>query len=252
MIIYEYPFNERIRTLLRLESLFARANFFVHSCAAFEHYAALLAFFEILDVIARTDLKKEFIRELERQKQNLMSFSNNPEISQSVLSETLTEIDSVLSDLISLNGRLGQDLRDNEWLMLVKSRANIPGGLCEFDMPSFHWWLHQDKERAQHVQNIFQHFQTPYRAVALILKLLRESENFESFTAEKGEFRLKNVRANTNLLRLGLDESEECVPEISANKYFLGLRFLPPAARHGICKISVAKNIPFQVAFCQL
>ncbi|UCF26430.1 MAG: cell division protein ZapD, partial [Ralstonia sp.] len=28
MILYEYPFNERIRTLLRLEDLFERLDFF--------------------------------------------------------------------------------------------------------------------------------------------------------------------------------------------------------------------------------
>ncbi len=253
MIIYEYPFNERVRTLLRLESLFARADYFVHSNGTFEHYAALHSLFEILEVIARTDLKKDFIYELERQKNNLLAFENNPDISYEILQKTVKEIEEVLKDLISLSGKLGQNLRENEWLMLVKSRAGIPGGLCEFDLPSFHFWLHRnEKARLRYVKDLFRTFKTPYRAVALILKLLRESEVFDSFTAERGEFRLNNIRANTNLLRLGLDESQDCVPEISANKYFLSLRFLPPASEHGICKISVDKNVPFQVAFCQL
>lgn len=41
MIIYEYPFNERIRTLLRLEDLFEKTAYFVRSEGAHEHHAAL-------------------------------------------------------------------------------------------------------------------------------------------------------------------------------------------------------------------
>ena len=48
MIIYEYPFNERTRTLLRLEDLFDKANYFVEREGKQEHHVALLTLFEIL------------------------------------------------------------------------------------------------------------------------------------------------------------------------------------------------------------
>ena len=41
-------------------------------------------------------------------------------------------------------GKVGQHLRDNEWLMAIKQRSAIPGGVCEFDLPAYHYWLHQD------------------------------------------------------------------------------------------------------------
>ncbi len=253
MIIYEYPLNERIRTLLRLENLFARAEHFVNMDGAFEHYAALSTIFEILEVISRSDLKKDFISELERQKANLLSFQDNPDISLDILRNIVSDIEVVLTELHNFQGRIGQYLRENEWLMLVKGRESIAGGLCDFDLPSFHWWLHHDDEEcAQYLLELFAKFKTPYRAIAMILKLLRGSDVFESFTAERGEFRLTNISANTHLLRFGLDKDLDCVPEISANKYFLGLRFLPAASRYGIVKESVARNVPFQVAFCKL
>ena len=253
MIIYEYPLNERIRTLLRLENLFARAEHFVNLNGAFEHYAALSAIFEVLEVIARSDLKRDFISELERQKANLLSFQDNPDISLDILRSIVSDIEAVLTELHAFQGRMGQYLRENEWLMLVKGREMIPGGLCDFDLPSFHWWLHHDdEERSRYLHELFAKFKTPYRAISTILKLLRGSDVFESYTAERGEFRLNNISANTHLLRFGLDESQDCVPEISANKYFLGLRFLPAASRYGICKNSVERNVPFQVAFCKL
>ena len=50
MILYEYPFNERIRTLLRLEDLFERFTFFLTQEDPREHHAALTTLFEIAEV----------------------------------------------------------------------------------------------------------------------------------------------------------------------------------------------------------
>ena len=71
MITYEYPFNERIRTLLRLEDLFDRVRFFLARQDALDHHAALLTLFEIMEVASRADLKSDLLQELERQKQVL-------------------------------------------------------------------------------------------------------------------------------------------------------------------------------------
>ncbi|MCX8018050.1 MAG: hypothetical protein N2690_09165, partial [Rhodocyclaceae bacterium] len=43
MITYEYPLNERIRTLLRLEDLFEKALYFAEAEGAHEHHVALVA-----------------------------------------------------------------------------------------------------------------------------------------------------------------------------------------------------------------
>ena len=59
MTIYEYPFNERIRILLRLEDLFERLAFYVSCEHALEHHAALTTLFEILEVAGRADLKSD-------------------------------------------------------------------------------------------------------------------------------------------------------------------------------------------------
>ena len=82
MIVYEYPLNERMRTLLRLEDLFERVKFFLARREPLEHHAALLTLFEILEVAGRADLKSDLIQELERQKQILMSFRSNPDIAE--------------------------------------------------------------------------------------------------------------------------------------------------------------------------
>ena len=58
MILYEYPFNERVRTYLRLEHLFRRLGELVTRAHPLDHHFALATIFEVMDVAARADLNE--------------------------------------------------------------------------------------------------------------------------------------------------------------------------------------------------
>jgi len=105
VITYEYPFNERIRTLLRLEDLFQKANNFLQRDGAQEHHIVLLTLFEILEVAGRADLKMDLIQELERQRQSLLAYRNNPEISEEALAGALNEIEQASAALLRSSRR---------------------------------------------------------------------------------------------------------------------------------------------------
>ena len=66
MILYEYPFNESIRTMLRLEHLFDRLGQLIARDAAVDHHFALATVFEIMDVASRADLKSDLLKDLEQ------------------------------------------------------------------------------------------------------------------------------------------------------------------------------------------
>src|SRR5205085_10891685 len=91
LITYEYPLNERIRTLLRLEDLFERSRHFIARTEPADHHMALLTLFEILEVSSRADLKSDLLQELERQKQVLLAFKNNPDIQEEAPSSVLRD-----------------------------------------------------------------------------------------------------------------------------------------------------------------
>src|SRR5438128_2340555 len=129
---------------MRLEDLFARTSYFAAQDAPAEHHASLLAMFEIIEVAGRADLKSDLLQELERQRQLLSGLRNNPSIAQDTLQSVLAEIEATSGRLWSLTGKVGQHVRDNEWLMSIKQRSTIPGGVCEFDLPAYHYWLHRD------------------------------------------------------------------------------------------------------------
>ena len=252
MIRYEHPLNERVRTLMRLEDLFQRVQYFAQQSGAPDHHAALLALFEITDVAARADLKTDILQELERQRQLLAPLRNNPAIDREMLDALLAEIDDVSARLLALTGKAGLHLRENEWLMAIKQRTALPGGVCEFDLPAYHHWLHLAPQQRQHdLQSWIAPFLPIHGGLTIILRLLRENGKTSRHTATHGVFQLMLTTAKVaQLLRLTLPANLPCVPEISANKYALNIRFIGIA---GMDRGTVYDgNFDFELTFCNL
>jgi len=251
VISYEFPLNERVRTMLRLEDLFFRIARFIESDESPDHHAALGILFEILEVACRADLKSELLQELERQKKVLNGLHNNPEISESALDALIADIENTSATLLKMTGKIGQHLRDNEWLMGIKQRAVIPGGVCEFDLPSYHYWQHQNTEFRQNNLNGWLGPMLPLRdGITILLKLLRESGRTHHFTAFHGSFQQMQGGRVAQMLRISLDAETPCIPEISANKYALNIRFVE--AKYTAKTALYDQDVAFDLTFCSL
>ncbi len=251
MISYEYPLNERIRTLLCLEDLFLKVSHFSANDAPPDHHVALLNLFETLEVASRADLKVDLVQELERQRQILMGFRNNPEISEEALSGALYEIEQASTGLLAMAGKIGQYLRENEWLMSIRSRAAIPGGVCQFDLPSYHFWLNREPDaRRRDLEGWMQPMAPIREGLEIVLRLLRASGRPEPQLARAGAYQLTMAGRTAQMLRVRVPRSEAAVPEISANKYALNIRFMLPET---LARPRVAeRDIDFELTFCSL
>lgn len=251
MITYEYPLSERVRTLLRLEDLYERVDYFCAKEEPLEHHVALLSIFEILEVSGRADLKSDLLQELERQKQTLEALRGNPEISEDALDAVLWQIDQASSSLFQASGKVGQELRENEWLMSIKQRTNIPGGVCEFDLPSYHYWLQQGAEQHRaDLQTWLAPFLPIRDGIAIVLRLLRESGKTTSQIAYQGVYQQMMAGRVAQMLRIRLARTYPCVPEISANKYALNIRF---TTQEGMQRPKAAEtDVAFELTFCNL
>lgn len=251
MISYEFPLNEKVRTLLRLEDLFARMDHFTAQDSSLEHHAALTTLFEILEVASRADLKSELLQELERQKRLLAALHNNPAISEEALDAILGEIEQTSADLLAMSGKIGQHLRDNEWLMGIKQRACMPGGTCEFDLPSYHYWQEQD---AAARRRDLQAWLAPLMPIAggmnIVLRLLREGGKVLRFTAHHGTFQQMQGGRIAQMLRVSLDRDLKCIPEVGANKYAINIRFI--TADYAAKTTLFDQDVPFELTFCSL
>ena len=251
VITYEYPLNERIRTLLRLEDLYERVRFFLAKDSTHDHHACLTGMFEILEVASRADLKSDLLQELDRQRTFLEALRSNPAISEAKLEGVLRELEAAFANLHATSGKTGQSLRENEWLMAIKQRAGIPGGTSEFDLPSYHAWLHHSTARRRaDLESWLKPLLPIHAGLEIVLRVLRESGRTVSLIAFQGVYQQTPAERPAQMLRLALDESLPCVPEISANKYALNVRFLLP---EGIQKTRVYdQDVPFELAFCNL
>lgn len=251
MISYEFPLNERVRTLLRLEDLYGKLDFFTAGAEPREHHAAIATLFEVLEVAGRADLKSELMQELERQRQHLESLRTNPAISADALDDVLGEIDSASANLFAASGKTGQEIRENEWLMAIRQRSGIPGGVCEFDLPSYHYWLHQPAPmRRSDIERWSAPFAALKEGTRIVLKLLRESGRSTRAVAVQGVFQQMMGGKLAQMLRVSVGPAYPCVPEVSANKYALNVRFThaqgPDRGR------TFDGDIEFEVTYCNL
>lgn len=249
MILYEYPFNERIRTYLRLEHLFRRLGQLVPRATPIDHHYALSTIFEVMDVAARADLKSDVMKDLDKQKQQLNAYRGNPAIAEHVLDEVIAQLDGCFATLNGLPGKIGQPLADNEWLMSIRSRVGIPGGTCEFDLPGYYAWQHHPAAARQSDLERWASALAPLaESVHLLLKLLRDSGTAQKVMSTNGQLQQTLPQGRTfQLLRLRIDPDMGLVPEISGNRLMVSVRLM----RHeGERMHASTEAAPFELTLC--
>ena len=250
MILYEYPFNERIRTYLRLEHLFRRLAELVARDHALDHHFALSTIFEVMDVGARADLKSDLLKDIEKQKQVLNAFRGNPVISERALDAIVAQLDHCFSGLASVPGKAGNALTENDWLMSIRSRVGIPGGTCEFDLPAYFAWQHQPSQTRRADLHRWSSTLAPLAdSVVLLLKLLREAGTPQKVMAAGGQLQQNLPQGRTfQLLRLSLDPALALIPEISGNRLLVSIRFMRQAADDRLH--ATTEDCAFELTLC--
>ena len=143
VILYEHPFNERVRTYLRLEHLFQRFEELTTRNHPVDNHFALTTLFELVEAGGRTDLKSDILKDLDRHKQMFNGLRGNPSVSEAALDQLLYQLERCFEAMNNAIGKIGQSVTDNEWLAALRNRAAIPGGTCCFDLPAYHAWQQQ-------------------------------------------------------------------------------------------------------------
>lgn len=250
MILYEYPCNERVRALLRVEYLFDRLFFFAQGADAHHHQITVATLFDLLDICDRTDLRGAVVQDLERQRAALNNLRRHPGVNADTLDAMLAEIQAASAELGS-QGRIGQVLRDNEWLASLRGRLTVPGGTSQIDMPSyFSWQLKPVETRTNDLRHWIEPFLPLYKGLALILRLLRDSGDVVDCVAREGQYQEMLGGKVFQLLRVWIDDQCSAFPEMSANKYVIWVRFAKQDSE--LRPQPVTRDIPFQLARCNV
>ena len=252
-LVFEQPLNERIRTFLRLEHLFSQFEQHLHHDSAWDTHSAVKAIIDLLSMVGRGDIKRETLKELERQNSNLQAFIEIPNINHGRLTLLIDQQKQCIDELHAITGNIAQNLHQNELLNAIRQRITVPGGLCDFDLPIYSYWLNKPFENRRAILNEwFEPFRTLKTAISLILQVIRDSTEAIDIIAEGG-FYQKNMESNQAclLIRVFLPKNSNIFPEISAGKHRFSIRFLKthnPSHRPE----QEMQDVNFQLACCVL
>lgn len=228
VILYEYPFNERIRTYLKLEHLFERLEILLKRNDPIDHHHAIQTIFEVMDVGSRSDMKSDVLKDIDRHKAQLNAYRGNPAISEPLLDEAIARLDHSFHLLSSTPGKTGQGLLDIDWLMSLRGRMSIPGGTCEFDLPAYHHWRHFGPEQRKQDLRQWASTITPLGdAIAQLMRMMRESGAPQKVVTTNGLFKQSLPLGRPfQLMRLQIHPDTGLIPEISGNRMLFTVRMM--------------------------
>lgn len=251
-IIYEQPLNERIRTFLRLESLFSHLHSALAGASVWESRVAVATLIEIMGVFGRTELKSDILKELEKQSSTLTRLESAPNVDHELLHSLINNLDTLVDRVYTMEGQIGAVLRQSEMLKSIMQRSSIPGGTCDFDLPGYHYWLQQPVGTRQRDMKYWADTLEAVRlSINLILKLLRESSGAQAETAPAGILQ-KNLEPNIayQMLRVVVPNEIPCYVEVSGSKHRFSIRFMEFSANERARQTD--KDVHFKLSCCVL
>ena len=134
--------------------------------------------------------------------------------------------------------------------MSIRSRINIPGGTCEFDLPAYYAWQQHPAERRRADLGNWLATLTPLaEALQVLLGLLRDSGTPQRMAAPAGIYQQSLPQGRVyQLMRVRVDASDELVPEISGHRLLISIRFMRPDAEGRLR--SAQADASFELALC--
>ncbi|MDZ7735358.1 MAG: cell division protein ZapD [Gammaproteobacteria bacterium] len=227
-IIFEQPLNERVRSFLRLEHLFSNVDVRIHGQSEWDSRETLTNLIEVSDMLSRSDLKGELIKELERHASTLNNLKENPAVDHERLLTILQGINGLIEQLRSPHCQPGQAIRADDLVNSIKQRSTIPGGSCGFDLPAYHHWLNQPVEqRTMDLDRWYRDLRIIRDAVSYSLSMIRNSATPKTVVADNGLFQQSLESSSAcQLIRVVLPATSPYFPEISGGRHRFTLRFM--------------------------
>ncbi|TDR28808.1 cell division protein ZapD [Hydromonas duriensis] len=229
--LFEFPLNERFRTYLRMEALYRRWQYFLQKDDAQDHHSALLVLFEIHEFAFRYDLKGDLLLDINRYKSALNLLRHRPNLSEEKLTQTLMYLNDAQKQ-IEQSSKFGSTLSENDWLLNVKTRIVVAGGICSFDVAFYYQWLQQPAHvRRMDLEMWMMNLMPMFEGLKLILLIVREAKKHKTCVTQDKAYQQPLNGSRFEMLQIELSDRSPYLPDISANKHVIWLRFAFPNFR---------------------
>ncbi len=250
-LVYEHPLNERIRTLLRIESLFNRLNQYSGSPDVWDIRMTISLLIDLNDLLKLSDIKTELSKELERCRSVLSALEGNPGVDSYKLKHLLSDLNECFTTIQDNACVPGATLDADELINSIKQKSSLAGGVCNFDLPAYHYWLNRStrakQERLRAWQEDLLIIET---GTNLVLNLIRNRASPSKETATAGFFQ-QSIEAGVvyQLIRIIIPKDLKCFPEVSGGKHRVTVRFMEQAETVNR-PAQTEKDVEFELHFC--
>lgn len=242
-----------MRSFLRLEYLFHIVDHHSQLDSQWDSRVAISYLLNLLDLLSRSDIRSELIKELEKCTTTLDPLKNNPNVDYQRLNGILNNMNTHLSILRNSEFQFGKSLRDDELISSIRQRVSILGGTCNFDLPAFHHWLNQPSKFRHHdLQNWQQHFSVIQESLTIVLHMLRDNTTAVIENAESG-FHQQSLESKSScqLIRVLLPDDCDYFPKISGGRHRFTVRFMQQSST-SLKPIQTKNTVEFELHCCML
>tara|TARA_B100001564_G_scaffold251916_1_gene214105 strand:- start:871 stop:1644 length:774 start_codon:yes stop_codon:yes gene_type:complete len=247
--IYEEPVQEKVRKFLKIEYLFDRIFYFKNKEDRKDNYNALLALSQLYEILARSDIKSELIREIELHNTYFNKIKKVAEAhaDQSKLNSVLEKQDLLLKLIYNVESNY-LDYIDDDTLC----KTIIKNCFSTLQPSSIEFWLTRDIVlRETQIDLWLEPLLFIKKSVDFILEIIRKSAIFNDKLAEKGFYIEKlDPKKNILLVRVTLTSDLYYYPQISVGKQRLNIMFMSKDDKNNL--IRYKDDVPFILTTCIL
>jgi cell division protein ZapD len=245
--LYEEPVQEKIRKFIKIEFLLNKIYYFKGKDDKGENYTALLALCELYEILSRSDIKSELIREIETQNTYLQKIKEIPQADSSKLNSVLEKQSQLLKLIYSIEINYLDHLERD-----ILFKTILKNSFTQLQPASIDFWLSRDiLNRETQIDLWLEPLIFIKRSIDFILEVIRKSGRFEDRVAEKGFFVEKlDPKKNILLVRVTLTSDLYYYPQISVGKQRLTIMFMTKDDKNNL--VPHQEDLTFILTTCSL
>jgi cell division protein ZapD len=245
--LYEEPVQEKIRKFIKIEFLLNKIYYFKSKDNKSENYVALLALCELYEILSRSDIKSELIREIETQNSYFEKIKEIPQADSSKLNSVLEKQNLLLKSIYNIESNYLDYLEHD-----ILFKTILKNCFTQLQPPSIDFWLSRDiLIRETQIDLWLEPLIFIKRSIDFILEVIRKSGRFEDRMAEKGFFIEKlDIKKNILLIRVTLTSDLYYYPQISVGKQRLTIMFMTKDDKNNL--VPYQEDLNFILTTCSL
>ena len=247
--IYEEPVQEKVRKFLKIEYLFNKIYYFKDKEDKRDNYNALLAFGELHEMLSRSDIKSELIREIETHNAYFNKIKDIPQAQadESKLNSVLEKQALLLQLIYNVESNYLEYLEND-----VLCKTIFKNCFSTLQPASIEFWLSRDIIlRGTQIDLWLEPILFIKKSIDFILEIIRKSGTFNDKLAEKGFFIEKlDPKKNILLVRVTLTSDLYYYPQISVGKQRLNIMFMSKDDKNNLVRYQ--DDVPFILTACVL